>query len=113
MCFHILLYLQGIDGERIARVSYSQIHSVNIGTKSAKERQQRRGNVGDDWLDNLRRHLHWMNISKTRRFTLDTVKKTFKQMQEAQETVCIFHPCLYITVCVQLSHKQYVLLMIN
>ncbi|KAL4225882.1 hypothetical protein ACF0H5_013870 [Mactra antiquata] len=77
---------KGINGDRIATVSYSQIHSVNIGTKSAKERQQRRGNVGDDWLDNLRRHLHWMQLCKSRRFTLDTVRKAFRQMLVAEET---------------------------
>jgi hypothetical protein len=82
--------LQTAEGDRLARVSYSAIHSVNIGTKSAKERQQRRGIVGDDWLDMLRRHLRWMQISKSRRFSLDTVKQTYTQMQAEEEKVYYF-----------------------
>ncbi|XP_045167319.2 protein pigeon-like isoform X2 [Mercenaria mercenaria] len=73
------------DGDRLARVSYSAIHSVNIGTKSAKERQQRKGIVGDDWLDMLRRHLRWMQLSKSRRFSLETVKQTYTQMRAKEE----------------------------
>ena len=82
--------LQTAEGDRLARVSYSAIHSVNIGTKSAKERQQRRGIVGDDWLDMLRRHLRWMQISKSRRFVLETVKQTYTQMQAEEEKVLYF-----------------------
>ena len=75
------------DGTRLARVSYSPIHSVNILTKSARERQQRKGNMGDDWLDTLRHHLRWMQIQRSRRFVYETVTKAYKQMQKDGEKV--------------------------
>ncbi|XP_052285833.1 protein pigeon-like isoform X10 [Dreissena polymorpha] len=73
------------SGERLVRVSYSPIESVNIMTKSARERQQKKSSVADDWLDMLRRHLHWMQVNKTRRFNFEMLKKPYQQMQREEE----------------------------
>ncbi|KAH3819422.1 hypothetical protein DPMN_121157 [Dreissena polymorpha] len=75
------------SGERLVRVSYSPIESVNIMTKSARERQQKKSSVADDWLDMLRRHLHWMQVNKTRRFNFEMLKKPYQQMQREEEKV--------------------------
>ena len=71
-------------------MSYSPIHSVNIGTRTAKERQQRKGMVIEDMLDTLRRHLRWMQVSKTRRLSLDMVKKAHSQIQEVEVGIWSF-----------------------
>ena len=79
--------IQTAEGERLARVSYSTIHSVNIGTKTAKERQQKKGNVNDDLWDTLRRHLRWMQLDKTRRFSQEMVKRAYRQLILEEEKV--------------------------
>ena len=68
-------------------MSYSTIHSVNIGTKTAKERQQKKGNVNDDLWDTLRRHLRWMQLDKTRRFSQEMVKRAYRQLILEEEKV--------------------------
>ncbi|KAJ8301715.1 hypothetical protein KUTeg_020702 [Tegillarca granosa] len=67
------------EGERLARVSYKSLQSVNIGMRSAKDR--RRGNVGDDMWDIIRRHLRLIQVESASRFTPSTVGKTYKNMQ--------------------------------
>lgn len=73
------------EGERLARVSYSTIHSVNIGTKTAKERHSRKGNVAMDLWDTLRDHLRWMQLEKKRRFSQEMVKRAYRQLVLEEE----------------------------
>ena len=82
-----IYFCQTSEGERLARVSYSTIHSVNIGTKTAKERQQKKGNVSEDLWDMLRRHLRWMQLEKTQRFSQEMVKRAYRQLVLEEEKV--------------------------
>lgn len=66
--------LQSYEGERIARISYSLLACVNIASKSAKDRTQKRGSVGDDMWDILRHHLRWMQLEELHRFSHKSVK---------------------------------------
>lgn len=66
-------------------MSYKSLHSVNIGTRTAKDR--RRANVGDDMWDTIRRHLRLIQVESSSRFTPSTVGKTFKNMQRDIEMV--------------------------
>lgn len=47
---------------------------VNIASKSAKDRTQKRGSVGDDLWDILRHHLRWMQLEELNRFSHKSVK---------------------------------------
>ena len=80
-------YFQAADGERLARVEYTALNSVNIGTKTARERVQKKGLIEDDMLDCMRRNLRLMQLHKYRRFHQDTVTKTYRQMQSVEEQV--------------------------
>ncbi|KAK3102613.1 hypothetical protein FSP39_012649 [Pinctada imbricata] len=71
---------KNIEGERVARISYSSLHTINIGTKTAKERQQKRGSFGEDMWDVLRRHLHWMQLEKYPRFSHKAVKRQIEKL---------------------------------
>ncbi|XP_064605343.1 protein pigeon-like isoform X2 [Liolophura sinensis] len=54
-------------GELLSRVSYVPLQSVNIGTKSVRERQQRR--LPEDLWDNLCLHLRSRQIAQPSRFS--------------------------------------------
>ncbi|KAK3579419.1 hypothetical protein CHS0354_029728 [Potamilus streckersoni] len=66
--------------ERLAKLSYSSMHSVKIGTKAAKERHQKHGGVTEDMWDILQQHLHWMQHDKAHRFSQETVKQGYQQL---------------------------------
>ncbi|XP_033745955.1 protein pigeon-like isoform X2 [Pecten maximus] len=69
------------DGVIQARLTYSTLNSVKIGTRTAQDRQ-RRGNVGDDMWDTLRRHLQWMQLNnQTRRFSKSVIHKATQQLE--------------------------------
>ncbi|XP_060084414.1 protein pigeon-like [Ylistrum balloti] len=69
------------DGVMQARVTFSALRSVKIGTRTAQDRQ-RHGNVGDDMWDTLRRHLQWMQINDcTRRFSNSVIHKANHQLE--------------------------------
>lgn len=69
------------DGVIQARLTYSTLNCVKIGTRTAQDRQ-RRGNVGDDMWDTLRRHLQWMQLTNnTRRFSNSVIRKATQQLE--------------------------------
>ena len=82
--------LQNLEGERVARISYSSLHSVNIGTKTARERQQKRGSCGEDIWDILRRHLRWMQMEKYPRFSHTVVKRQIARLQKDSNKVSVW-----------------------
>ncbi|XP_076095546.1 protein pigeon-like [Mytilus galloprovincialis] len=65
------------DGERLARLSYSTLQSINIITKTAKERQKKPGGADEDLWDTLRRHLRLKQIENGNRFSQKVVQKAF------------------------------------
>lgn len=94
------------EGERIARISYSLLACVNIASKSAKDRTQKRGSVGDDMWDILRHHLRWMQLEELHRFSHKSVKslcetraKDLKLMGESSQGTKtedqLFFSCLH------------------
>ncbi|WAR24955.1 GSAP-like protein [Mya arenaria] len=73
------------SGDRLARLSYSQIHRLHFPNKTGKERTQKKSGIGDDWLDILRIHLRSMQVTKTCRWSFDSVKTAYQQMQVKEE----------------------------
>ncbi|XP_056000277.1 protein pigeon-like isoform X3 [Ostrea edulis] len=73
------------EGERIARVSYMPLACVSIASKSAKDRSQKRGSVGDDLWDILRHHLRWMQLEELVRFSHKSVKTLCEARTKSME----------------------------
>ncbi|KAL3853844.1 hypothetical protein ACJMK2_017344, partial [Sinanodonta woodiana] len=69
------------SGERLAKLSYSSMHSDEIGTKATKERRHKHGGFTEDMWDILQQHLHWMQHDKAHRFSQETVKQGHQQLQ--------------------------------
>ena len=65
---------KSFEGERIARISYSPLACVNIASKTAKDRSQKRGSVGEDLWDVLRHHLRRMQLDELTRISHRSVK---------------------------------------
>ncbi|OWF35045.1 protein pigeon-like [Mizuhopecten yessoensis] len=69
------------DNVMQARLTYSTLNSVKIGTRTAQDRQ-RRGNVGEDMWDTLRRHLQWKQLNNnTLRFSNSVIHKATHQLE--------------------------------
>nr|XP_022297082.1 protein pigeon-like [Crassostrea virginica] len=65
---------KSFEGERIARISYSPLACVNIASKTAKDRSQKRGSVGEVLWDVLRHHLRRMQLDELTRISHRSVK---------------------------------------
>ena len=74
----------------MARLSYSTLQSINIITKTAKERQKKPGGADEDLWDTLRRHLRLKQVENDCRFSQITVQKAFLQKMRDIEQVTVF-----------------------
>jgi hypothetical protein len=68
--------MQNAHGERLARITYISLDSVNISTKGSRERRRR---ASEDCWDLLRRSLRLKQMPPPSRFTHDIVHKALSK----------------------------------
>ncbi|XP_046354825.2 uncharacterized protein LOC124134166 isoform X1 [Haliotis rufescens] len=72
------------SGDRLARLSYTSFDSINISTKTARERESQQP-VSEDMWDILRRRLRMRQLDHAPRFNLDIIGKQFAKITSDEE----------------------------
>ncbi|XP_046548624.1 gamma-secretase-activating protein-like [Haliotis rubra] len=71
-------------GERLACLSYTSFDSINISTKTAREREGQQP-VSEDMWDILRRRLRMRQLDHATHFNLDIISKKFSKLTSDEE----------------------------
>ncbi|XP_067683357.1 protein pigeon-like isoform X2 [Haliotis asinina] len=71
-------------GERLACLSYTSFDSINISTKTARERDGQQP-ISEDMWDILRRRLRMKQLDHATRFNLDIICKKFAKLTSDEE----------------------------